>query len=224
MNYKPQRLFFDIECCANPENVALMPEPVIEAPANYKDPAKIAEYVAEKTAATKAAAIEKAALDPDYGRILSIGYSYCGPIHVRVVGEEYDGIPLTETELVANFWEYFAEMRGYCVGYNILGFDLPYLLRRSLYLGVRVPMLPNLSRYRTEPVTDLMMCLCNWDTYKAKGLKQMARLLGIPNNCPDVDGSKVKDLDAETLRAYQESDVRLTMELYNRMNGVYFSH
>jgi hypothetical protein len=68
-----------------------------------------------------------------------------------------------------------------------------------------------------------MMILCNWDTYKAKGLKQMARLLGIPNGCPDIDGSQVKDLTPEQLREYQASDVKLTIELFKRMNGVYFN-
>ena len=81
-----KRLFFDIETLANPENCALMPEPVVDAPANYKDPEKITAYVAEKTAAAKAAALEKAALDPDYGKILSIGlYAFSDdPVRFRL--------------------------------------------------------------------------------------------------------------------------------------------
>ena len=50
-SHKQPRMYLDIETQANPENLELMPEPVIEAPVNYKDPAKIAEYIAEKTAA-----------------------------------------------------------------------------------------------------------------------------------------------------------------------------
>ena len=55
-----------------------------------------------------------------------------------------------------------------------------------------------------------------------RGLKQVARLYGIPNGCPDVDGSKVKDLTPDELTAYQTSDVRLVIALHERMNGVYF--
>lgn len=222
-NYKPQRLYFDCETEINEIACGFMPEPIIEAPGNYKDAAKIAEYIAEKTAAAKATALERAALDPDYGRILSIGYSYCGPIHVRIVGETYDGYTANEGDLIDAFWGHLFDCRGCCVGYNILSFDLPYLMRRSMALGVKVPMLPILARYRVEPVTDLMAILYNWGSEKYKGLKQVCKLYGIPNTCPDVDGSKVKDLDRETLRAYQESDVRLVMALFSKMNGIYFN-
>lgn len=84
--------------------------------------------------------------------------------------------------------------------------------------------MPNLAKFRTEPVTDLMMILYNWGSDKYKGLKQVAKLYGIPNDCPDVDGSKVKDLSPQQLRDYQTSDVNLVIQLYERMNGVYFSH
>lgn len=231
MTYVPKtlRLFFDIETEANPETCALIPEPVIEAPANYKDPEKIAQYITEKTEAAKTAALEKAALDADYGRILSIGATFQPDyeVSVFVVGDPCidapDGV-WTEDLILSRFWELFGHCRGFCVGYNILNFDLPYLMRRSMALGVPIPIQPNLVRYRTEPVTDLMAILYNWGSERYKGLKQVAKLYGIPNRCPDVDGSKVKDLDRETLRAYQESDVRLVVDLYCRMNGIYFKH
>jgi DNA polymerase elongation subunit (family B) len=239
---KQARMFLDIETCANPENCALMPEPIIEAPANYKDPIKIAEYIAEKTAATKAAAIEKAALDPDYGKILSIGYATSpdGPVTVHLVGEVYyaenvsseletDALvtieyAYTEKDLIEGFWMRFAQCGGYCVGFNVLGFDLPYLLRRSMALGIHVPFVPNLAKFRCEPVTDLMMILYNWGSDRYKGLKQVARLYGIQNDCPDVDGSTVKDLTPQQLREYQASDIKLTIALYQKMNRVYFNH
>ena len=232
---KPMRLMFDVETAANPENLALMPDP--KPPANLKDPAKIEAAIAEK----KSERIEMAALDPDYGKILSIGYALGPdmPITVLMVGdhvvndqndpatmpdpaliEEYD---LDEKDLLYDFWDAFTQCGGNCVGYNILSFDLPYLLRRSMYLGVQVPCFPVLARYRNEPVTDLMAILCNWDSYKAKSLKQMARLLGITPLCPDVDGSKVKDMDHQELRTYQVSDVDLVQQLFKRMNGVYFN-
>lgn len=229
--YNQKRLFFDIETQANPENLALMPEP--KAPGNLKDPAKIAAAIEEK----RAELIEMAALDPDYGKVLSIGYS-CGygtqnQIVVHAVGEVYfaeingngevDEFSYTEKDLISGFWKFFAECNGCCIGYNILGFDLPYLMARSMYLGVKVPLIPNLAKFRTEPITDLMAIRYNWDTYKAKGLKVVAKLHGIPNACPDADGSKVKDMTAEELRAYQESDVRLVIDLFNKMNGVYFN-
>jgi hypothetical protein len=240
--YKPSRLFFDIETLSSPEACALMPEP--KPPSNYSDPVKIAKWIDE----AKAEAIEKAALDPDYGKVLSIGISYGEFISAWIVGEPFGPQPepepvfdnsgeitdgtitynlpppnlLTEHDMISMFWDHFAECRGNCVGFNILSFDLPYLMARSMYLGVRVPFIPMLAKFRTEPVTDLYAIRYNWGP--GKGLKQVCKLLGIVNDCPDVDGSKVKDLKPDELRAYQISDVRLVMELYRRMNGVYFCH
>ena len=90
-------------------------------------------------------------------------------------------------------------------------------------LGVKVPYLPNLARFRNEPVTDLMMILYNWGNDRYKGLKQVAKLYGLRVMCPDVDGSKVATLDRETLRKYQASDVDLVQQLFRKMNGIYFN-
>ena len=59
-------LFFDIETSANPEAVALLPEP--GAPANYKDADKIAQYISEK----KAEQLTQAPLDADLGKVIAI--------------------------------------------------------------------------------------------------------------------------------------------------------
>jgi len=231
------RLFFDIETLANPENCALMPEPVIEAPSNYKDPEKISQYIAEKTEAAKSSAIEKAALDPDYGKILSIGYATSpdGPIKVLIAGEIYFAeldpngsarteYVFTEQDLITEFWKALAFCNGNAVGYNILGFDIPYIMRRSMALGIKVPFIPNLAKFRTDPITDLMAIIYNWGSQMYKGLKLVAKLYKIANDCPDVDGSQVKDLSPRQLREYQISDVKLTQALYKKMNGIYFKH
>lgn len=212
---KPKRLFFDLETAASEEALELMADP--KPPANLKDPAKIADAIEQK----KRELIETAALDPDYGRILSIGYASSddGPIHVSMVGGD-----VFEDDLLCEFWQYFAACSGNCAGYNILGFDLPYLMRRSMALGVRVSLIPVLAKFRTEPVTDLMAILYNWGSDRYKSLKQVARLYRIPNDCPDMDGSKVKDMTPGELREYQASDVRLVQALYQKMNGVYFNH
>jgi DNA polymerase elongation subunit (family B) len=238
MNYQtarsPKRLFFDIETEANPENLALMPEP--KAPGNLKDPEKIRIAIEEK----QRELIEGAALDPDYGRVLSIGYATApdGPVTAHAVGEVYCARQevneagevviieqaYDEKDLLVGFWRVFEECAGLCVGFNILGFDLPYLLRRSMALGVKVNLTPNMAKYRTDPTTDLMMILYNWEYGKWKGLKQVAKLYKIPNECPDLDGSQIAKMDLPTLAAYQASDVKLVLGLYNLMNGVYFRH
>lgn len=201
------RLFFDIETQAAAEALAFMPTP--EAPGNLKDPAKIAAAIEEK----KQEQIDRAALDPDYGKLLSIGYAYHEDDDVIVKIAD-------EVTLLECFWEAFVACNGRAVGYNIIGFDLPYLMRRSLAMKVNVPIVPFLAKYRTEPVTDLMGILYNWD--RAKSLKLVAKLYGLEVLAEGVDGSQVSTLKPDQLALYQKSDVYLVQQLFKRMNGVYF--
>jgi len=220
-------LFFDIETTANPDAIALLPEPT--APANYKDADKIAQYITEK----KTEQITQAPLDADLGKVIAISLQSGleSPVEVHLTG---DPETKTENDLIRHladfkrficgqvlmwFWAAFAKADGRSCGYNIIGFDLPYLLRRSFDLGVQVPIQPQLSKFRTDPTTDLMAILYNWGP--AKGLKWVCKRYGIKNPLPDLDGSQVANMDPDTLRKYAGNDVSLVVELYKRMCGVY---
>lgn len=207
-------LFFDIETTANPDAIALLPEP--SAPANYKDADKIAQYVSEK----KAEQIAQAPLDADLGKVIAIAMQFGveNQVEVSLAG---DPETRTETELIKRFWSAYARADGRSCGYNIIGFDLPYLLRRSFELGITVPIFPRLAKFQTEPTIDLMGILYNWGT--PRGLKWVCKRYGIENPLPELNGSQVAEMDRETLRKYAGNDVYLAVELYKRMCGVYFS-
>ena len=206
---KKEILFFDIETEVNPEAVNFIQVP--NAPSNYKDQEKIDAYIAEK----QAEALKTAALDPDYGRIIAIATGW-----VDLEPEVIDKYDHSEKEILEMFWLYYEDCGGNSCGYNIIGFDLPYIMRRSFDLGVKVPLRPSLAKYRTEPTIDLMGILFNWG--QAKGLKWVCKRYGIENPFEDLDGSQVKDMDIETLRAYAANDVKLVQELYKKMSGIYF--
>lgn len=203
-------LFFDIETTANKDSLQFMEEPT--APSNWKNPDKIAAYIENK----KAEQAEKAALDADYGKIVALGFKEDGfPIHSIL-----SDIEMSEREMIEVFWQYYKEQGGRSCGYNIIGFDLPYLMRRSFALGVKPTIIPNLAKYRTSPTLDLMMVLFNW--YGFKSMKWVAKRYRLDNPLPELEGSQVATMDGETLRAYVENDVYLVYQLYERMKGVYF--
>ena len=206
-------LFFDIETEANQDAFEFMNEP--KAPSNWKNPDKIKSYIEEK----KQEQIEKAALDADYGRIVALGWKVDDkPIDSRLVYDIEDGY--SEKELIQTFWNLYKDQNGYSCGYNIIGFDLPYLMRRSFDLGIIPGIFPNLAKYRTFPTLDLMMVLYNWSGFKS--LKWVVKRYGLDNPLPELEGSQVKGMDDKTLRAYVENDVYLTYQLYERMKGIYF--
>lgn len=209
-----QILFFDIETKARPEAVAHLPAPA--APANYRDVDKIAAYIAEK----KADQLASAALDPDTGEIVAISmrrYALRADEQTKVCLAGRDG---SECDLLRGFWEAFAATGGHACGYNIIAFDFPFFMRRSLAWGVRPPLIPRLAKYQTGPIIDLYGILFNWAP--GKSLKTVARLYGLPNPLPDLDGSHVADMDEETLERYAANDVDLCVHLYELMAGIYF--
>jgi hypothetical protein len=205
-------LFFTIETTVNSDALVFLPEPA--APSNYKDADKIAQYVTEK----KAEQVQQAPLDADLGQISAIAMQR-GLVNAPEVFLVGDPKTPDEKALLHYFWRGFAQMGGRACGYNILGFVLPYLLRRSFALNIEVPILPRLAKYQVEPVVDLMGILYNWGN--ARGLKWVCKRYGIPNLLPDLDGSQVANMDRDTLRKYAANEVALLIELYKRMCGVY---
>lgn len=126
---------------------------------NTKDAAKRAEKLAEARGgweATKIAArekweseklaheeefVNKAALFPERGQVITIGYRTKDP---RTGKPFYliHGPGESEVDLLVDFWALFRDTvkrSGKLVGHNIKGFDLPFLIRRSWILDVAVP-------------------------------------------------------------------------------------
>lgn len=205
-------MIFDIETASNAKALAFLPEP--EAPGNYKDPEKIEQYIEQK----RMEQIDRAALDPDYGKVIAIGLMDVETKSTTsMLVSDWGG---DEKIMLEDFWVKLRMHNNYSCGYNIINFDLPYLQRRSFALGSYMAVLPVIRRYATTPTLDLMQVLFNWST--PKSLKFVADRYGLDNPLPGIDGSMVKDMDDDTLRKYVENDVNLTYQLYERMRGYYF--
>src|SRR6185295_5935446 len=151
-----RHLILDIEAVAI-DDVATYLEPV-SAPSNYKDEAKIAAYIAEETKRQ----IDKAALDIDLARIVAIGYQWLGddhPFHEVLLCKDETQEMTNLGKLWDAFWKVYIPGHTVAVTFNGLAYDLPLLLRRSLYLGVTAPKL-QLDRYKHIDAIDLMEILC----------------------------------------------------------------
>lgn len=182
----------------------------ISAPANYKDEAKIKAYCEEK----RAEIVAKAALDLDLCRIVAIGWmreDWNGP-EVAVIQDV-----AAEVSAVDMFWRELDER--VTIGYNQVGFDLPILLRRSLYLGVHAPAL-NLDKYRS-PHIDLQQRLSLNGTKPYRSLNWYCKRLGLDVPCDATSGKDIGQLVAEgkweDVAAHCRADVLKTKALAERM-------
>src|SRR6185436_8685086 len=179
-----RHLIIDVETTAI-DDVATYLEPV-SAPSNYRDEVKIKEYIEQETKRQT----DKAALDIDLARIVCLGFQLAGDEVPQTLLMKDE---LQETEMLGRFWDTFWKVYvpggTVAVTFNGLGYDLPLLLRRSLYLGVTAPKL-QLDRFRHPDAIDLMQILCLDGRLKMHGLQFYANRFKIPVE-QDITGADI---------------------------------
>lgn len=120
-----------------------------------------------------------------------------------------------EKAVLESFWEQASQTEIF-IGYNILGFDLPTIVFRSMMHGIKPPRDISLKKYSYKPVFDLMMVLCNWDLSKAKKCDWYLKRLGL--TAKTGDGSQVYDMwlrkEYKAITMYCRNDVLAERELY----------
>src|SRR4029077_723393 len=184
------------------------------APSNYKDEAKIAAYIAEESKRLG----EKAALDIDLARIVCLGWQLGEEAGHWIIKDE-----IAEQTILAEFWRQFwpVYVPGHTIAvtFNGLNYDLPLLLRRSLYLGVPAPKL-QLERFKHADAIDLMQILSMDGLLRLHGLRFYCQRFGIPVDDESV-GSDIASLvaagDWEAVAHHCTADVAATAALAVRM-------
>lgn len=220
-------------------------EPILPD-SRLKDPVKVAanlEEVARRIAARPAeieASIlartaerdERLALDLDCNRIVCLGWVDVGagdPV-VELCHDEAE-----EKEALRRFWQSWSEMQqrlareqgnmhphdryeASLVTFFGLNFDMPCLMRRSLYLGVKYPTL-NVDRYRTNHI-DIFQKLSFNGAVKPRSLKFYCKRFGIQTGDPFDGGDvaqMVKEGHWEDIASHCIADIGATHALAERL-------
>lgn len=203
----------------------------VKAPGNYRDGAKIEEYISQarqaiidQHEAQVQAAIEKTSLDGAMGQIVCVSYAVddADPICLAA-----DDLSLqSEASLLELLWLRFSEvhsgtsgMRPVVVGHNVVGFDLPFLWHRSIVHQVRPPhWLPRNAKPWAEGVADTMLM---WAGDKGRiSMERLCRALGLPGkgafSGADV-WQAVQDGRLREVADYCSADVSRTRAIYRRL-------
>lgn len=217
-------LVFDLETAPldNVRDYIDPPDPsTITAPKNYKKQEAIDAYIAEKreeqAAEFEVLLTEKTALDYNTARIVALGTIVDGVEDVALLRCEAD-----EREAIRLFWA--TQIGRKLVGFRCREFDLPMLIQRSRYLGVKAPEI-DLGRYsRSGRIVDLYDLLTFQDSQRSfamrRSLRSFARRFGIPVT-DTVDGADVVQLVKADrwgeIAAHCGSDIRTTKALAERL-------
>ncbi len=114
----------------------------------------------------------------------------------------------------------------YLCGHNIKEFDIPFLCRRMLINGIKLPNMLNLAGKKPWDIKHLdTMELWKFGDYKHyTSLNLLAHVFGIPSPKDDISGADVarvyyEDQDLEKIVRYCEKDVVAVAQLLFRMKG-----
>lgn len=218
------KLFFDIETIPAPESAIETLRYLYERKKKKHEDRK-----GEDEFMTFDEFYERTGFDGTYGRICTIAYALNDEQTQSLVGDEKD--------MIRKFWE-VAGRADLIVGHNIRDFDLPFIMQRSVVLGVKptwnkfeIPgtkpwdMVKFLSfaRYKNAPIFDTMHEWNNWgEGRNIKTIEHISLALGIPTPKGEgIDGSEVwnfyKAGKIDDIAKYCMRDVETVRALYKRM-------
>lgn len=203
----------------------------VKAPGNYKDEAKIAEYITSKRAElqaehekTIAAKVSKTGLDGAFGRVCVIGWAFNDGKPRTLLNADNEAALLTcFADEMAEAINHSTEFATCVIGHNVSSFDLRFLVQRFIVNGIRPPMViqraAQAKPWESDKVFDTMV---QWAGVGNRiSLDKLCLALGIPSPKGDMDGSMVAEYVAagriEEVAAYCERDVEAARAVHQRM-------
>lgn len=162
---------------------------------------------------------EKSAFDGTFSRIVCIGLILFTDAMEPQGAVGWYGA--NEKELLQQFWARLAHTRpALFITHNGLGFDLPFIKKRSVIHQVKPSLEISLAKFRTEPVYDTMAVWSNWESRGWIKLDVLARALNVESK--SGSGKQVADMWSKRqwkeIADYCLQDTYVTYACYCRMN------
>lgn len=215
------------------EHKAKLPDllAAVKAPGNYRDEAKIADFIANeriKIAAGHGAEFDdwyaKTSFDGGLGQVCCIGFAIDDEpaqtytVNANNVSDERGALEaffchLTDAHKVTD--------RPVFIGHNSNGFDIPFIWKRCIVLGVKPPIwFPRDPKPWGDSTFDTMIAWTGPGARAGGSMERICKILGIPGK-QGMDGSQVWPFfqagRIAEIAAYCAADVERTRIMYQRM-------
>ena len=161
---------------------------------------------------------EKSAFDGTYSRIVCIGLVLLTDSLDPQGAIAWYGS--NERELLRLFWEKIGHVRpSLYITHNGLGFDLPFIKKRSMIHQVKPTVEISLAKFRTEPIYDTLAVWSNWESRGWVKLDVLARALNVETK--SGSGKQVGEMwekgQGKEIAEYCLQDTYVTYACYSRM-------
>ena len=203
-------LFLDIETVPEFENFS-------DLDADFQELFALKTQYQRKDDFTPEEFYERAGIWAEFGKIICISVGYFtqkqGERQFRVTtfqGDE-ERLLIDFSNLINN---HFSLPHHIMCGHNVKEFDFPFIARRMLIHGIKIPNKLNLMGKKPWEVPHLdTLELWKFGDYKHfTSLKLLTKVLGVPSPKDDIDGSEVakvfyQEKDINRIATYCEKDV-----------------
>lgn len=223
-------LFLDIETTPGSNDLSNIPERLQQLwakkvektrarmPDRYEEDATLAEIY-----------LQDAAIFAEFGKIvcISVGYIYNleGKRHFKLKSYYNDDEKILLEEFGQMISHWAKPDRNIC-GHNVKEFDIPYIARRMLIQGIKLPNILNIAGKKPWEVQfiDTLELWKFGDFKNFTSLNLLTAVFDIPTPKDDIDGSMVGTVYYETgdlkrIATYCEKDVVATAQVYLKIKG-----
>jgi DNA polymerase elongation subunit (family B) len=175
---------------------------------------------------------QRAGIYSEFGKVvcISVGYfsNFSGDVpsqfKIKSFSQENEFDLLSEFAKLCNHKK-LADVR--LAGHNIREFDIPYLCRRMLINGIRIPALLNVQNLKPWEIQhiDTLQLWKFGDFKNYTSLDLLCAVFNIPSPKSDINGSEIgkvfwEQKDFERIAKYCEQDVLAVAKLYAKMNFI----
>lgn len=217
-------IFLDIETVPGDTFYQKQIAASVMPPANYTKEEAIKNWWMTRGKQVKEEAVHATSLMPAYNRIVCLSWAIGDEDPTTFSGD-------SEEAILSCFFQDLGDQLSnqQCaysmrvVGHNVTGFDLPCIWHACIRNNVGYSFLPHprmIKPWDTNKVVDTLTMLAGRD-FKGMSLGNLAKLYGLNDAHPDVDGSMVwqmwKDGMETQVADYCAGDVRLVRALYYRI-------
>ncbi len=213
-------LFLDIETVPQFRNYDELPEDLKQF-WDHK-----AQYIVREEMDTASKLYERAGIYAEFGKIICISVAFLHDNQLRVKSFYGDNESQLLSEFVDLLNKSYSKKDSLLCAHNGKEFDFPYIARRMLINGIKLPAILDIASSRPWNVRHLdTMELWKFGDYKHfTSLALLSSIFGIPSPKDDLQGGNVSSVywnenDIDRIVNYCQKDVIAIVQLFLKYKG-----